>query len=418
MMIDRNMLIVAIVARAMLAAIVVGALIGVSVSAQSLTLKNLKAPIAKAGGTAEAKSIAELWRQINTLPGPAPAASPTPPPTPAGPPFFTAAQRAALLIAVPVPPESPAPEEIGNFRFICTAGQLLYDDPVLFPGQPGASHLHQFYGNLWANAFSTHESLLAAGDSTCSNPLNRSGYWVPALLTGDGRFVIRPDWINIYYKQLPASNPNCLKIAAKGCVGIPTGLRVVSGFDMKRMGEAQPENATFSHRCASDGKPSVHRKLLAEAIADCGGAGQIVSAISFGDCWNGELDSADHRSHLAFQRWDGGASGTPWPGPCPATHPYLIPQLSQLVAYTITQEDGEVHFASDRMPGHAMPGGSTFHADYIEAWDADTRATWQANCIDRKLNCSDGVLGDGTMLKRPNLTYKAEPRLVPVPARP
>ncbi len=378
----------------------VALLVAATAYGQSLTLTNLKGPIAKAGGTTEARSIGELWTQIRAL------TTTAAPPSPG-------LNRAALLVPVPVPPESPPPEEIGNFRFICTPGPLNYDDAILYPGQPGASHLHQNYGNTKITAASTHDTLLATGDSTCSNALNRSGYWVPALLTGDDRHVIVPDWINIYYKRLPASSPRCKVLAAKGCVGIPTGLRVVSGFDMKRMGEAQRENQTFSHRCASDGKPSVHRKLLAEAIADCGGEGQIVSAISFGDCWNGELDSPDHRAHLAFGRQDG--FGNPR---CPSSHPYMIPQLSQLVAYTIAKGDGDVHFASDRMPGHAMPAGSTFHADYIEAWDAQTRLTWEAHCIDRKLNCSDGVLGDGTMLKRPNLTYKAEPRLVPVPARP
>lgn len=397
-------------------------LTGAAVAGQSLTLANLKGPIARAGGTAEARSIAELWRQVNALvptaaaPAPGPSPEPSPAPSVAAP---TVPNRAALLVPAAVPPGSPPPEEIGNFRFICTAGPMNWDDAILYPGRIGGSpHLHQNYGNTLIDGNSTHESLVAAGESTCSNALNRSAYWVPALMTGDGRNTIRPDWINIYYKRLPASSPTCRKMAPKGCVGIPRGLRVVSGFDMKRMHDKQPENLTFSHRCATDGKPSNHRALLAEAIADCGGSGEIVSAISFGDCWNGQLDSPDHRSHLTFPRWDQGASGTPWPGPCPRSHPYLIPQLSQLLQYTIAPGDGAVYFASDRMNGMDMAPGSTFHADYIEGWDEQTRLTWEAHCLDRKLNCSDGVLGDGTMLKRPVLTYKADPRLMPVPARP
>ena len=55
------------------------------------------------------------------------------------------------LINVPLP-SSAAPDVVGAFRFVCTAGQVLKDDPIVYPGQPGASHIHQFYGNTSANA--------------------------------------------------------------------------------------------------------------------------------------------------------------------------------------------------------------------------------------------------------------------------
>ena len=40
--------------------------------------------------------------------------------------------------------------------FICTAGQMNYDDPILYPGVKGGSpHLHQWYGNTAGNYAST-----------------------------------------------------------------------------------------------------------------------------------------------------------------------------------------------------------------------------------------------------------------------
>ena len=184
---------------------------------------------------------------------------------------------------------------------------------------------------------------------------------------------------------------------------------------MSRMHEAQPENATFTFRCVSPNRPSVHRKLLAEAVGDCGGAGQIGAMIRFGECWSGQLDSPDRRRHLTWARHDGTAAHAK----CPASHPYVVPELTQTGAYTIERSDGEIHFASDRMPGMPdLPGGSTFHADYIPAWDPPTLKAWTGHCIDKLLNCGDGVLGDGTQMKRPPLILVASPRLVPVPARP
>lgn len=310
----------------------------------------------------------------------------------------------------PVP--SNRPDTVGAFRFICTAGQLNYDDPILYPGQRGRSpHLHQWYGNTGGHYASTYAELRGSGESTCSNRLNRSAYWVPALMTAGGK-VIRPDYISIYYKRRPDADPLCLKEAAKGCVGLPAGLRAVSGYDMTRMGEKQPENATWHFRCVSPGRPSDHRLTITEAIADCGGAGQVMAMIGFGNCWTGTLDSADHRSHLTF----GAYMGQAWPQ-CPASHPYLIPELTQGVAYTIERSDGEVWFASDRMNGMRMTPGTTFHADYMEGWDPPTRTLWERQCIGKLLNCSDGELGDGTMLRRENLTYKADERLATAPDR-
>lgn len=308
------------------------------------------------------------------------------------------------------PAQSGVPDEVGAFRMICTSGQINRDDPILYPGVKGGSpHLHQWFGNLSARYDSTYASLRRSGESTCSNKLNRSAYWVPALMNAAGR-VIQPDYISLYYKRRPDGDPICRGEGAKGCVGLPTGLRVVSGYDMVRMGKKQPQNSTFHFRCNIPGKPSEHRLTITEAIADCGGSGQIMAMIGFGNCWTGTLDSADHRSHVTFGQNIGHGYRE-----CPASHPYVIPELTQGVAYTIESDDGEVWFASDRMKGMRMAPGSTFHADYMEGWDPSVRAVWERLCIGKLLTCADGVLGNGSMLRRGNLTYKAAVRLVDPP---
>ncbi|RYF04348.1 MAG: DUF1996 domain-containing protein, partial [Oxalobacteraceae bacterium] len=113
-------------------------------------------------------------------------------------------------------PASGAPDVVGAFRFICNPGQLLADDPIVYPGQPGRSHLHQFFGNTAANANSSYASLRTSGESTCNNMLNRSAYWIPAMMNGRGK-VVRPDYISIYYKRRAVNDPECLRMAAKGC---------------------------------------------------------------------------------------------------------------------------------------------------------------------------------------------------------
>src|SRR4051794_28002277 len=136
-------------------------------------------------------------------------------------------------------PKSAAPDVLGAFRFICTAGQVLADDPIVYPGQPGKSHLHQFYGNESADATSSYASLRTRGQSTCNNgpfAANRSAYWMPAMLNASGE-VVKPKFVAIYYKRRPASDPKCSTSSgdprAEGnCVTIPNGLKFIFGYDM------------------------------------------------------------------------------------------------------------------------------------------------------------------------------------------
>ena len=36
---------------------------------------------------------------------------------------------------------------------------MAFDDPIVYPREPGKSHLHTFFGNTGANAFSTAASI-------------------------------------------------------------------------------------------------------------------------------------------------------------------------------------------------------------------------------------------------------------------
>ncbi|MBB3347304.1 DUF1996 domain-containing protein [Sphingomonas sp. BK069] len=321
-------------------------------------------------------------------------------------------------------PPSGVPDVVGAFRFICTAGQIARDDPIVFPGQPGQSHLHQFFGNTGANAFSTFNTLRTSGDSTCTNRLNRSAYWVPAMLNGKGG-VVRPDFVSIYYKRRPAADPECQRMG-KACVALPRGLRFVFGYDMVS-GKAPTGHGYFN--CQGNGAKEGHYADIVEAASHCQIGSQLGLIINAPNCWNGkDLDSPNHRDHVAYSEWTNFPTGT-WEA-CPATHPYVIPTFTLGGWYTVDADldrsgtwDAKRptwSLSSDDMSamGHGMMRpGSTLHADWWGAWDDDTMARWTANCIDKLLNCNGGNLGDGWQMKQegPPLTYKAEPRVVPVP---
>ena len=99
-----------------------------------------------------------------------------------------------LLLDLPAVPARAA--QNGQFVLRCPYSHTRMDDPIVFPGQPGASHLHDFFGNKGVDAFSTFKSMLA-GETTCRVASDTAGYWTP---TGylDG-VQIKPKVMRIYY---------------------------------------------------------------------------------------------------------------------------------------------------------------------------------------------------------------------------
>jgi hypothetical protein len=76
---------------------------------------------------------------------------------------------AACLVALiwaPSPTASAQEEPLNtdpSFGIRCDFSHRNSDDPIVHPGNPGAAHSHDFFGNTSTDAFSTLESLRAAG---------------------------------------------------------------------------------------------------------------------------------------------------------------------------------------------------------------------------------------------------------------
>ena len=230
-----------------------------------------------------------------------------------------------------------------GFRFSCVPSHFSYDDPVVFPGQQGRAHLHMYFGNTLVDYNSTSQSILNSGASTCAGgTANRSSYWVPALINEDGETVL-PYRIMNYYKSW-ASDRNQLR-------PIPNGLQILAddsilgsgGVVVARPGRIQD---TWSGSI----RVSDHDGLSIEIIfPDC---------IAVDSRGNPILTSPGGTSHVAYS---GG-------GRCPASHPYLIPQLTQTLNWRNVPYESNWMLSSDHSYAEK---GSTAHADYIAAWDTE-----------------------------------------------
>ncbi|WP_308517994.1 DUF1996 domain-containing protein [Sphingomonas flavescens] len=309
----------------------------------------------------------------------------------------------------PGEPPVASPDEVGAFRFNCLAGHVAKDDPIVYPGRPGASHIHQFFGNTDTDANSNYQSLRTKGGSTCTRSTGtspqRSAYWMPAMLDGAGN-VVKADWMNTYYKQLPANDPNCavtMDPAVTGrCIGMPNGIRFILGYNMQTMsgGPADTKSRDWwamGFDCVAKptgGDSFTGIKHTIKEIVDsgkCPAGAWLRVFVAFPQCWDGKnLDTPDHRSHIVM----------PPQSICPGDHPYRIPEIAVSAFFTVDENffQGKWHLASDEM----MPGavaGSTLHMDYWEAWSPTFKGLWQRNCIDGHLTCSIGNVGDGRKIK-------------------
>jgi len=316
-------------------------------------------------------------------------------------------------------------DDVGAFRLICKPSHVLYDDPIVFPGQPGASHLHTFFGNTLANANSTYQSLRSSGDGTCSGgPINRSAYWYPALRIDDGDGndlndqVVMPDFAVVYYKMPPLQSTFMAR-----------GLRIIFGYNMN---DPSASNATFNWGCldpsgnwrGTTGHSSL-KKLADDNI--CRAGDSLLVQIGAPTCWNGQLDSPDHRSHVAQP-----VNSNLGYFACPATHPYHFPGFFLAIHWTVGPEGNaeiaKLYVSSDHMSGMKMESGSTMHTDWFGAWDDDVGTEWMLHADAGFGNCSGGDLCDGRALVDPfaktglfgyhSLTDPANPRVVAPPVHP
>jgi hypothetical protein len=254
---------------------------------------------------------------------------------------------------------------------------MSYDDPIVYPGQPGRAHLHTYFGNKGANAFSTYDSLRTTGNGTCSGGIaNRSGYWVPTLMDTAGN-PVKPKYAQIYYKSGYRSvTPTQINY-------IPNGLRMVAG-------KAASTTAQSTEIVEWEGCGNYSNKMPACAPGD-----EIIMAITFPQCWNGrDLDSADHISHMAYPTYGIG---------CPASHPVPIPVITVIVYWTMPAGNPtQIRLSSD-LPGVAS--GVSAHADFMEAWDPTIRNTWTELCVRGHLNCTRGIGDARQLVDPPGMTW-------------
>ncbi len=260
---------------------------------------------------------------------------------------------AAVLAAVALAPSAAAPTRVSEFVAHCSFSHRAADDPIVHPGHPGAAHSHDFYGNRSVDAHSTLRSLRRAR-TTCDPRSDRAAYWFPTLYL-NGK-PVKPRRATFYYVTSHV-DPGRVR-------SLPQGLRIVAG-DARARRPVHPIVAEWACLGAEvDASPR---------MVTCPDGSDLELHLRFPDCWNGrDLDSRDHKSHMAYSRAD----------ECPRSHPVPVAELKFKLRYPIAGGKG-VRLSS----GAAY----TAHGDFINAWDQDELAERVRNCLRRVIKCgTDG----------------------------
>jgi hypothetical protein len=249
-----------------------------------------------------------------------------------------------------VPARYTGPQGVGQFVAKCLYAHSAPDDPIVWPGRPGRSHRHDFYGAIGVGASSTARTLAGNG-STCDKPGDDAAYWQPTLY--DHAVPVVPLEAHAYYRAAPGVNPYDVQ-------PFPFGLALVAGdptATRPQVGEAA--GWTCGVRTALDKTPPA-----------CDRTAPLHLVLTFPDCWDGaHTDTPDHRAQATYSEH----------GRCPSTHPVHIPQLTLTVTFPVWGADHDLRLAS----------GSIYsaHGDFLNAWDPAALEREIDHCLRNNVMC-------------------------------
>ena len=216
---------------------------------------------------------------------------------------------------------------------------------IVFPGQAGRSHDHTYFGNRSTSASATPDSLRAAGTSSCLRRGDTAAYWVPTLLSAGQ--PVTPLGATVYY----------VRRTREPVQAFPPGLEMIAGTSTAT---APQDQRITSWSCA--GQPETRSSTI--PTCSTGGRSALVLHVRFPNCWDGaHLDSADHKSHMAYSV----------EGQCPDSHPVETPALALNVRYPAVQSAGASLSSGGQYSGHG---------DFVNAWNQERLQ----RLVDRYLN--------------------------------
>lgn len=257
----------------------------------------------------------------------------------------------------------------GTFTVNCGRNENGHNNSANMIAAPGnvngAQHTHDYVGNLTTDGFSSNESL-EAGGTTCTNGDKSAYFWPIIRIRNEGSTAVDPlNAHNVGDPILPAS----VKIQFRGnpsqqVTAAPEFLRILTGDAKSSTNGGANANAKWT--CTG------FENRITTKYPLCPRGSQTVRIADFPGCNDGNTDSANHRTHLAF---------ADRAGACPEGF-NAIPQLRITLKYNLPR--GKV-FALDAFPDEKH-NPLTDHNDFVNVMGEELMGQ-VVDCINRGRRC-------------------------------
>ena len=221
-----------------------------------------------------------------------------------------------------------------------------------------SDHVHTFYGPPLLSPSVTTEDLLESESSAHSGLVeeNKSLYWHPSIyrVSSDGLFTLDEIYyFSVYYFW----DTNEITEA------FPKGFRMIAS-----------DREAFTECVVGDFKPCTRTDGCtipegATTFFPSQACDMLEITMDFPSCWDGRLDSDNHKDHMAYSDADDDS--------CTFPHDKQVPTVS--VSIYIKNYDGGYHTWSDM--------SDQFHTDYLAGWDVELMETFLEGCKADVENC-------------------------------
>ncbi|KAH9828343.1 hypothetical protein Tdes44962_MAKER09383 [Teratosphaeria destructans] len=247
-------------------------------------------------------------------------------------------------------------------------------DPIVDRGEV-SGHVHTIHGGGGFSFDADYQSLNSSNCTSCEVTQDHSAYWTPALYfqysNGTSIMVDQVGGMLAYYLYY-----------LENVTAFPEGFVMVAGNPRLRSFEGpfpdtelsswptDPVDQFFLQQRAlgfncldysKDPEASLYRhQFPSKDYMDANCLDGLRLEFAFPSCWNGSLDSSDHKSHVKYP-------SLVKEGNCPEGYDQHLPFLFYETiwnTYAFKGEDGQFLFS------YGDPVGTGYHADFMMGWES------------------------------------------------